>query len=456
MNLSFKNRIAFNYLIATAFIIAMVFGFVYLFVQCTVYQNLDEELSFEAKKHSQEIKIVGDSVVFINKAEWEETEHREIQVNPVFIQLVDKKGQVTDKSPNLKLDALSYQTIENGEYQNSTINSQKIRQIQIPIEQRGEIKGYLLAGISSEAAHELVDKLKSVLIISFLAVLIGLYFISRFLAGRSIVPVRNMTDTIQRITKNNLNERVTMPHHKDEIYKLSTGFNELLDRIESALIRERQFTSDASHELRTPLSSLRGTLEVLVRKERTTQEYEEKINFSLLEIDKMSLTIDQLLQLARIDQNTEAKYQNFISHQDIIEHCIQKLSNEINEKKVTIEKYFNCKSSNSTSEFHTKLILENILSNAIKYSNTQGKITITFEDLDHRVICKIHDNGIGIAEKDLETVFDSFFRSNPMEHREIEGNGLGLAIAKKAAQAIDAEIKIQSSLGQGTTVSIIF
>ena len=86
MNLSFKNRIAFHYMLATAIIMAIVFGAIYFTVQETVINNLDNELSYEAEKHAGEIEIIGDSLKFENKAEWEEREHREIQVNPVFIQ----------------------------------------------------------------------------------------------------------------------------------------------------------------------------------------------------------------------------------------------------------------------------------------------------------------------------------------------------------------------------------
>ena len=106
MNLSFKNRIAFHYMIATAIIMAVAFTAVYFVVKGVVYQNIDHDLSFEAEKHTGEIKVVGDSIKIKNKKEWEEKEHREVQVNPVFIQILDKNGVFMDKSPNLKENEL--------------------------------------------------------------------------------------------------------------------------------------------------------------------------------------------------------------------------------------------------------------------------------------------------------------------------------------------------------------
>ena len=90
MSLSFKNRIALYYMTATAIIMAVAFTVVYFVVQETVYQNLDQDLSFEAEKHTGEITIVGDSIKIKNKKEWEEREHREVQVNPVFLQILNK------------------------------------------------------------------------------------------------------------------------------------------------------------------------------------------------------------------------------------------------------------------------------------------------------------------------------------------------------------------------------
>src|SRR5690606_28255192 len=273
MSLSFRNRIALHYMIATAGIMAVAFTVVYFVVQGTVYQNLDNDLSFEAEKHTGEIKIVGDSVKIKYKKEWEEREHREVQVNPVFIQILNKDGKFMDKSPNLKEDGLTFNAQQNyGGHFNEILNNMAIRQVQVPIEENGKIKGFILAAMSLESSKMVLLSLRNVLIVSYLFLLVGLYFMSRYLAGRGIIPVKVITETTKRITKNNLNERVVLPQNKDELYELSSGINQLLQRIESAIERERQFTSDASHELRTPLATLKGTLEVLIRKPRERLE----------------------------------------------------------------------------------------------------------------------------------------------------------------------------------------
>jgi signal transduction histidine kinase len=456
MNLSFKNRIAFHYMIATAAIMAITFGTIYFVVQETVFRNLDSDLYFEAEKHTHEIKINGDSIQFINKAEWEEREHQEIQVNPVFIQLLDKHGRLMDKSPNLKNDFLPFNKSEFGGHFDVKLNKRAIRQVQLPIEQDEIVMGYILAAMSSESSLSVILKLRNVLLISYFIVLLGLYFISRFLAGRSIRPIQNITSTITRITKNNLKERVKIPQNKDEIYELSSSFNALLTRIESAIEREKQFTSDASHELRTPLATLRGTLEVLVRNPRTQQEYEEKITYSLSEIERMTVTLEQLLLLARLDTNSKIKDDILISLPTLIDESVSRLKKQIASKNLKIDSTMNQSQQVFVPHYYSDLIIDNVLNNAIKYSAKNDVIKIDVNIIDNKIVCSIQDNGIGIKEEDLKHIYGNFFRSNSLNHKHISGNGLGLSIVKKCADAIDATLGISSSLDQGTTVTITF
>ena len=456
MKFSFKNRIALHYMIATAIIMAVIFGIVFFVVRETMYQNIDKSLNFEASKHSGEIKIAGDAIQFINKKEWEEVEHKEIQMNPIFIQIIDTKGKVMDKSPNLKSDVLPFKTKDQyGSHFNTFLKDQTIRQIQKPIESNGSIKGYMLAAMTLEPSMMVLHKLRNTLLISYLVMLCGLYFISRYLAGRSIIPVKHITETTNRITKNNLNERVELPLYKDELYDLSSGINKLLQRIENAIERERQFTSDASHELRTPLSSLRGTLEVLIRKPRNCKEYEEKIKYSLSEIDRMTETIEQLLLLARMDSSNTLS-DSTIELPTLIHEILVRYNKDIISKALTIDLQIKSTHETLVPKYHANLILDNIINNAIKYSENNKSIYIEISDAETGTICKVKDEGIGIKHEDIPKIFNHFYRSDSLEHKYITGNGLGLSIAQKSAEAINATIDLKSDIDVGTSFTIYF
>lgn len=133
MKLNFRNRIALYYIVVTAVIILGTFISIYLLVRNTIYESIDADLQFEIQKHSQEITIAKDTIYFTNKAELEEREHLEVQVNPVFIQITDTLGQVFDKSPNLKEDILQLVATGENSYFNSELSHKSVRQAQLPL-----------------------------------------------------------------------------------------------------------------------------------------------------------------------------------------------------------------------------------------------------------------------------------------------------------------------------------
>jgi len=107
-------------------------------------------------------------------------------------------------------------------------------------------------------------------------------------------------------------------------------------------------------------------------------------------------------------------------------------------------------------KYYANLVLDNIINNAIKYSKQNSKLHITVSDAEKGIIYEIKDEGIGIHKDDIDKLFNPFFRSDALNHRDIFGNGLGLSIAKKAADAINAKLFVESELGVGTAVTIAF
>jgi signal transduction histidine kinase len=263
-----------------------------------------------------------------------------------------------------------------------------------------------------------------------------------------------ITKTSSKITKDNLKERITLPQNKDELYILSKTINDLLDRIENAVEREKQFTSDASHELRTPLAILKGTLEVLVRKPRNQSEYEAKINYSISEVNRLNNLVDQLLLLARFE-NQDTKNEIVFLNALILD-ILSRHSQIINDKKVVIKHSFSKDYYITSDHYLVSIIISNLVSNAIKYSNDKGQILISLSEKNNLISCTISDNGIGIAKKDLDKILNPFYRSNPTNHPEIKGTGLGLSIVKRVSELLNTGFKIESEVNRGTTVSLSF
>lgn len=447
---SFKNRIAFNYILSTALLIAFVFIIIYQVICFSVNEHINEEIYEELEKHLDDVEIDSNETYLIQVDQWKAREHNTVNVNPVFVQFYDNNKKVIDKSPNLKSTNLILSNdSKNNKYIESTLNGIPIRQIQTAIINNDKIVGYVVVAMSLNDL-EIILILKKILLISYPLILIVLFLIARFFAGRSIKPVTNIIKTSSLITKDNLNSRIDLPHNKDELFVLSKTINDLLDRIEDAIEREKQFTSDASHELRTPLAIIKGTLEVLVRKPREKQEYEEKINFCVKEVDRLNNLVDELLLLARFEnQKQNNKIENVYLNAIILD-SLSRYSEKIKLNNLTITSHFNQEYYIQSDYYLISIIVGNLVSNAIKYSNVNGKVEINLEKKDSKMILTISNTGHGIHEKDLDKIFNSFYRADNSNNPEIKGTGLGLSIVKRLCDLLSITIEISSIESKGT------
>jgi len=452
---SFKNRIAFNYIVSGSILIAIVFLFIYNIVKYSVNKHVNEEIQEELFKHLDDVSTDSNDTYLIQVDQWRAREHNSIRVNPVFVQFYDNNKEVIDKSPNLKNSNLKLFNNCNNIFIDTKLNDIPLRQIQTAIINKGEVVGYLVVAMSLED-FEIVLILKNILLITFPLILILLFLIARFFAGRSIKPVRTIIDTSSQITKDNLQTRIPLPQNKDELYVLSQNINNLLNRIESAIDREKQFTSDASHELRTPLALIKGTMEVLIRKPRNQQEYEEKILFCISEVDRLNHMVDQLLLLARFENQKQNVKQETIYLNALILDNLTRFSEKTENKKIKIVADFTEDFYVQSDNYLVSIIFSNLISNAIKYSNDNGKIELKLEKTSTDIIFTIADNGVGISEQDLNKIFNSFYRSDVTNHPDIKGTGLGLSIVKRLCDLLRIKISVESRINEKTKFILQF
>lgn len=453
---SFKNRIAFNYIISGAFLIAIVFLFIYNIVKYSVNQHINEEIQEELFKHLDDVSTDSNDTYLIQVDQWRAREHNSISVNPVFVEFYDNNKLLIDKSPNLKSSNLKLLSDEqNNLFIDTSLNQIPVRQIQTAIINKNKVVGYLVVAMSMED-FEIVQILKNILIVLFPLIIIILFFIARFFAGRSILPVKTIIDTSSQITRDNLQMRIPLPTNKDELYALSQNINNLLDRIEYAIEREKQFTSDASHELKTPLAVIKGTMEVLIRKPRNQQEYEDKINFCISEVDRLNKMVDQLLLLARFENQKQNINNESIYLNALLLDQITRFSDKIATKKITINTNFTSEFYINSDSYLVSIIISNLISNAIKYTNNHGEISIILSQNSESLLFTIIDNGIGIAKNDLDKVFHSFYRADSLNHTTIKGTGLGLSIVKRLCELLSVTITIESELNVGTIINLSF
>ena len=456
-NFSFKNRIAFNYIVSTALLISIVFLVIFQIVKFSVYDHINDDIDVEVKKHLGEISLDSQETYLLQVDQWLAREHNDVDVNPVFVQFYDSNNELIDKSPNLKnLNLNHYPKDFDNKFFDTQLNQKPIRQIQVPIIQNSQTIGYLIVAMSLDDAEMVLGNLRNILVVAIPLILIVLYLIARFFAGKSIKPVSTIIETSSQITRDNLSARIPLPSNKDELFLLSENINHLLDRIENAIEREKQFTSDASHELRTPLAIIKGTMEVLIRKPRKEEEYHEKIKFCIAEVDRLNLIVDQLLLLARFENQKQNIKQESIYLNALILDNLTRFSAKSESKKLKINTQFAEDFYIQSDNYLVSIIISNLISNAIKYSNSNGVIDLVLTKEFNEIIFSISDNGVGISDQDLSKIFSSFYRSDVSSHPEIKGTGLGLSIVKRLCDLLKIKILVESELNKKTKFSLLF
>jgi signal transduction histidine kinase len=197
-------------------------------------------------------------------------------------------------------------------------------------------------------------------------------------------------------------------------------------------------------------------MEVLIRKSRNQNEYEEKIRFCISEVDRLNHIVDQLLLLARFENQKQNVKQESIYLNALILDNLTRFSEKTERKKLKIKADFTDDYYIQSDNYLVSIIFSNLISNAIKYSNDKGEILLQLDKTPTEIIFTISDYGVGILEQDLNKIFNSFYRSDVSNHPEIKGTGLGLSIVKRLCDILNFNIEVFSKINKGTKIKLSF
>lgn len=292
-----------------------------------------------------------------------------------------------------------------------------------------------------------MDLLKWVLVLITLIAVFPIYLASSFLARIIIKPIGELTETMQKNIENSSFEKIKIKG-KDEIASMGATYNELMNKIEETIEKQQQFIGNASHELKTPLTVIESYAKLLQRRGTENENVtKESINAIVNETENMKKLIEQMLGLAQTTENVKMNWQP-VSLTKLLQ-SIQKQMLQAYNREVIVQ---GDEVTFITDEDKLKQLLFIFLDNARKYSDEVIEVTVTLKD---NVKIVIQDKGIGIPEEDIPYLFDRFYRVNKDRNRKTGGTGLGLSIAYQLAKLLNAEIKVKSTVGVGTTVTVI-
>ena len=326
--------------------------------------------------------------------------------------------------------------------------------------QRLEANGHVYAATMGVPTEDVVETL--VLFRSYLLAFAPLLFLiaaggGYWLSRRALAPVDAIVRTAREISGANLNSRLEKLETGDELQRLSDTLNDMLERIESAFLRISQFTADASHELRTPVSLIRTEAELALRRSRGEAEYKESLRHILLEAERTSSLIEQLLAVARTDSGRETLNMQPLDLSETLRGVVESWRPVATIRNLQFFPRIEPQGSFVLGdEVALRRLVDILLDNAFKYTPAPGSVHLSFEQKFGKAVLLVQDSGVGISEGDQPKIFERFYRVDKARSREQGGAGLGLAIAQWIITQHRGAITVESRLGRGTAFRVEF
>lgn len=270
-------------------------------------------------------------------------------------------------------------------------------------------------------------------------ILLVVGFTTWWLTGRAMRPVDQMRREVDDITAANLDRRIAHPGGRDEIAKLATTMNGMLDRLQSAQIAQRRFISDASHELRSPLASIRQNAEVAVTYPGTIGE-EKLAQFTLEETLRMQSLVESLLTLTRSDELRLNVPQTPVDLDDLL---LSEASRVKSSTDLTVSAGGISATRVNGSEGMLAQVIRNLVDNAVRHAHSA--ISLSSGIQGEWAWISIDDDGTGIPAEDREKVFERFVRLDEARSRDAGGSGLGLSIVSEIVRAHGGVVRAEES-----------
>jgi two-component system, OmpR family, sensor kinase len=297
-----------------------------------------------------------------------------------------------------------------------------------------------------------LDRLSELLLIAGPLALLLATYAGYQVARAALRPVERMRARAEQITEHDTAERLPVPVTSDEIEALGHTLNELLDRLDAALARERRLLSDASHELRTPLSVLRTEVQLALRGERDARELRGALESVGHETERLSRLADDLLVLARSDQGRLPIRGAPLDAVELLEAAARRAEAAAGAagRKVVAERHGEDGALAFADPDRAAQALDNLVANALAYG--RGEVRLSAREVEGQVELHVADQGDGFPPELLERAFDRFSRGDP--GRSGEGTGLGLAIVAAIARAHGGGAGARNRAGGGADVWI--
>ena len=306
---------------------------------------------------------------------------------------------------------------------------------------------------SVQVYNNKADYKRNSLIITILLALLG-GFVTYFISGHALRPIREFSDKIEEVQAQNLSDSRIEENNVKELNQLGISYNKMLERLSDAFEIQRQFTANAAHELRTPLALMQVQLDLYNSASHPGNDADtlQTIKMVTEQNDKLNRMVKTLLDMSELQ--TVGRDDKIILDA-IVEEVLADLEPLAVEKNIKL--IGKCEDATMIgSDILIYRLVYNLVENAIKYNHPLGQVTVTAYQRNKHVYLSVEDTGSGIPKELRERVFEPFFRVDKSRSRELGGVGLGLALVREIVRVHDGSICVKSGKTGGTIFEVTF
>jgi heavy metal sensor kinase len=287
--------------------------------------------------------------------------------------------------------------------------------------------------------------------VSALPVLVLLTAALGYLLSRgSLRPIATIARSARRISTRQLDEKIPTTGSGDELDELAHTLNDMLTRIREGVDRVRQFSVDAAHQLRTPLTAMHNQLDVTLAKERTPAEHRLVLADLLLQVDRLSDTVNAMLRLAQSEGGLDSSHSVRVDVDPLLEDVVDFFQALADERSVELTVEAESKGAVRGDATWLHQLFANLIHNAIQYTPEGGRVDVSARPSSEELVVRVRDTGPGMTQADREIVFARLQRGSAAPAAG-EGLGVGLALAREIARAHGGTIDVESEPGAGST-----
>jgi heavy metal sensor kinase len=310
----------------------------------------------------------------------------------------------------------------------------------------------LQVGVAMDSYSHFLDAFRRIFIITMAFLIVLAAGGGWFMARRAVSGVEAVTRTAQKISGGTLKERVPVKARGDEIDQLALTFNQMLDRIQALLSEIKEMSDNMAHDLRSPIARIRGAAEVTLAGGTDVSEYESMAASTIEECDHLLEMINTMLMISKTESGVDKVSPKEVDITAIVRRACELFSPTAEDKQINL----NCSVQDGIllmgDSPMIQRMLSNLLDNAIKYTPSGGKVSISASQSPAQVVVAVKDTGIGISSRDLPHIFERFYRCD--QSRSQAGIGLGLSLSRAIARAHGGDIAAESMPNQGSTFTV--